>query len=59
MLEPNPQSSGGEVKECFGVETKIYRTIDDVVGDKEIELVIVSTPNSLYPSKGKRGSLMQ
>lgn len=48
VLERNPQSPGGKVKERFGVETKIYRTIEDVIGDKEIELVIVGTPNDTH-----------
>ncbi|KAG8218796.1 hypothetical protein J3R82DRAFT_4471 [Butyriboletus roseoflavus] len=53
VLERNPQSPGGKVKERFGVQTKIYRTIEDVVGDKEIELVIVGTPNDTHYSLAK------
>lgn len=53
VLERNPQSPGGKVKERFGVETKIYRTIEDVVGDKEIELVIVGTPNDTHYALAK------
>ncbi|EGO01865.1 hypothetical protein SERLA73DRAFT_177414 [Serpula lacrymans var. lacrymans S7.3] len=48
VLERNPQTDGGKVKERFGVTTTIYRTIDEVVNDKEIELVIVGTPNDTH-----------
>lgn len=53
VLERNPQSPGGKVKERFGAETKIYRTIEEVVGDKEIELVIVGTPNDTHYTLAK------
>ncbi|KAG9317609.1 hypothetical protein JVU11DRAFT_1818 [Chiua virens] len=47
VLERNPQSPGGKVKERFGVEMKIYRTIEEVVNDQEIELVIQRPPLKL------------
>ncbi|KAG6378870.1 hypothetical protein JVT61DRAFT_13150 [Boletus reticuloceps] len=53
VLERNPRSPGGKVKERFGVETKIYNTIDEVVGDEEIELVIVATPNDTHYALAK------
>jgi predicted dehydrogenase len=53
VLERNPNSPGGKVKERFGVETKVYRTIEEVVADKEIELVIVGTPNDTHYSLAK------
>lgn len=53
VLERNPQSHGGKVKERFGVETKIYSTIEDVVADDETELVIVGTPNDTHYALAK------
>ncbi|KAF8843197.1 NAD(P)-binding protein [Paxillus ammoniavirescens] len=48
VLERNPQTPGGKVKDRFGVDTTIYRTIEEVVNDKEIELVVVGTPNDTH-----------
>jgi predicted dehydrogenase len=63
VLERNPQTPGGKIKDRFGVDTTIYRTIEEVVNDKEIELVVVGTPNDThYPlakdvlESGKRGA---
>ncbi|KAG6837962.1 hypothetical protein H0H93_008356 [Arthromyces matolae] len=48
VLERSPASPGGKVHARFGVTTKIHRTLDQVLGDQEIELVIVGTPNSTH-----------
>lgn len=48
VLERNPSAEGGKVKERFGVAPKIHRSIDEVVADPEIELVIVGTPNDTH-----------
>jgi predicted dehydrogenase len=48
VLERNPQSAGGKVYERFGATTKVYRTLDEVLCDREIELVIVGTPNDTH-----------
>ncbi|KAH7929495.1 NAD(P)-binding protein [Leucogyrophana mollusca] len=48
VLERNPQTPGGKVHDRFGVTTKVYNTIEQVVNDKEIELVIVGTPNDTH-----------
>lgn len=48
VLERNPQTPGGKVQQRFGVATKIYRTIEEVVNDPEVELVIVGTPNDTH-----------
>ena len=53
VLERNPQSAGGKVHDRFGVTTKIYRTIDDVLNDTEIELIIVGTPNETHYAYAK------
>ncbi|KAG5636427.1 hypothetical protein H0H81_008102 [Sphagnurus paluster] len=48
VLERNPQSSGGKVHDRFGVTAKIHRTLEQVLEDPEIELVIVGTPNQTH-----------
>lgn len=48
VLERAPKSEGGKVKERFGVDVKIYRDIDDILRDSEIELIIVGTPNETH-----------
>ncbi|KLO10156.1 NAD-binding protein [Schizopora paradoxa] len=48
VLERNPKSPGGKVKERFGVDVKIHRSFEDVVEDEVIELVIVGTPNATH-----------
>lgn len=48
VLERNPQSSGGKVHDRFKVSVKIHRTLDQVLSDPEVELVIVSTPNDTH-----------
>jgi predicted dehydrogenase len=53
VLERNPQSEGGKVKERFGVTTKVHRTFDEVLADPEIELIIVGTPNETHYSFAK------
>ena len=40
VLERNPTSEGGRVKDRFGVLTKIHRSFEDVLADKEVELII-------------------
>ncbi|KAG6832940.1 hypothetical protein H0H92_004824 [Tricholoma furcatifolium] len=45
VLERNPQSPGGKVHDRFGVSVKIHRTLEQVLADPEVELVIVGTPN--------------
>ncbi|KAF5387690.1 hypothetical protein D9615_000258 [Tricholomella constricta] len=53
VLERNPQSSGGKVHDRFGVTAKIHRTLEQVLEDIEIELVIVGTPNQTHYSFAK------
>jgi predicted dehydrogenase len=48
VLERNPQSSGGKVHDRFKVSVKIHRTLEQVLGDPEVELVIVGTPNDTH-----------
>lgn len=48
VLERNPSSEGGRVKERFGATVKIHRTLEAVLADPEIELIIVGTPNETH-----------
>lgn len=53
VLERNPTTEGGKVKERFGATVKIHRTLEDVLSDPEIELIIVGTPNETHYSFAK------
>ncbi|RDB22861.1 putative oxidoreductase C26H5.09c [Hypsizygus marmoreus] len=53
VLERNPQTSGGKVHDRFGVTVKIHRSLEQVLEDPEIELVIVGTPNQTHYSFAK------
>ncbi|KAF8165194.1 hypothetical protein B0H34DRAFT_648131 [Crassisporium funariophilum] len=48
VLERNPHTEGGKVKERFGVAVKIHRSLDQVLADQEVELVIIGTPNDTH-----------
>lgn len=58
VLERDPQSPGGKVHDRFpDLETsvKIYRKLDDVVQDPEVELMIIATPNDTHFTFAKAG----
>ena len=57
VMERNPKTEGGKVKERFGVTTTIYKTLDQVWADKAIELVIVGTPTYTHHSVTKQALL--
>jgi len=48
VLERNPRSAGGKVHDRFGVSPKIHRSLDDVLADPQVELVIIGTPNDTH-----------
>ncbi|KAJ7781382.1 hypothetical protein B0H16DRAFT_1498218 [Mycena metata] len=48
VLERNPQSEGGKLHKRFGVSVKIHNTLEQVLGDPEIELVIIGTPSPTH-----------
>ena len=52
VLERKPSGPGGKLQERFGPDAakdvKIYNTLDAVLADPEIELVIVGTPNETH-----------
>ncbi|KAF8914061.1 hypothetical protein CPB84DRAFT_1758277 [Gymnopilus junonius] len=50
VLERKPSTPGGKVKERFGVDVKIHTSLDDVLADPQVELVIVGTPNDTHYS---------
>ena len=58
VLERKPAGPGGKLQARFGLEAaqgvKIYNTLDDVLADPEIELVIVGTPNETHYDFAKR-----
>jgi predicted dehydrogenase len=54
VLERNPQTTGGKVHDRFGINTRIHRSLDEVLADQEIELVIVGTPNATHYEFTKR-----
>ncbi|KAJ7937184.1 hypothetical protein B0H13DRAFT_1944650 [Mycena leptocephala] len=53
VLERNPQSEGGKLRERFGVSAKIHNNLDQVLADPEIELVIIGTPSPTHYSYAK------
>lgn len=49
VLERNPQSEGGKVKDRFGFAPQIiHRSIQDVCADPRVQLIIVGTPNETH-----------
>lgn len=58
VLERRPEGPGGKLAARFGPEAaqgvKIYNTIEQVLADPEIELVIVGTPNETHYDYAKR-----
>lgn len=48
VLERNPTTDGGKVKSRFGVSPRIYTSIDQVLADPDIELVVIGTPNETH-----------
>ena len=54
VLERNPRTPGGKVYERFGVTAKIHQSLEEVLVDPEIELVIVATPSHTHYEFTKR-----
>ena len=48
VLERNPKTEGGKVKERFGIQVKIHTSFEDVLADSVIELVIIGTPSDTH-----------
>jgi hypothetical protein len=48
VLERNPKTEGGKVKERFGLNVKIHTSFEDVLADPAIELVIIGTPSDTH-----------
>jgi len=54
ILERNPKTDGGKLQERFGVTATIYTTLDDVLNDKDIELIVIATPNETHYEFAKK-----
>ncbi|TFK29349.1 oxidoreductase [Coprinopsis marcescibilis] len=48
VLERNPKSDGGKVQQRFNISVKIHNSLENVLEDPEIELVVVATPNDTH-----------
>ena len=48
VLERNPKTPGGKVQQRFGVSPKIHNSLENVLQDEEVELVVVATPNETH-----------
>ena len=54
ILERSPKTEGGKLQERFGVTATVYTTLDDALNDKEIELIVIATPNETHYEFAKR-----
>ena len=54
ILERHPKTEGGKLQERFGVTATIYKTLDDVLNDKELELIVIATPNETHYEFAKK-----
>lgn len=54
VLERNPKTEGGKLRERFGVTATVYTSLDDVLNDKELELIVVATPNQTHYEFAKK-----
>ena len=54
VLERNPKTEGGKLQERFGVAATVYTTLDDVFNDKDIELIVIATPNETHYEFAKK-----
>ena len=54
ILERNPKTEGGKLQERFGVTATVYTTLDDVLNDKDIELIVIATSNETHHEFAKR-----
>lgn len=54
VLERNPKVEGGKLQERFGVAATVYTTLDDVLNDKDIELIVIATPNETHYEYAKK-----
>jgi predicted dehydrogenase len=54
VLERSPKVEGGKLQERFGVTATVYRTLDEVLNDKDIELIVIATPNETHYEFAKK-----
>lgn len=48
VLERSPKTDGGKVQQRFGVSVKIHPSLEHVLADSAIELVVIATPNETH-----------
>lgn len=53
VLERNPLTPGGKVYERFAVQVTSYRSLDQVLADPTIELIVIGTPSETHYSFAK------
>ncbi|KAH9850027.1 oxidoreductase [Lenzites betulinus] len=58
VMERNPKAPGGKLQARFGEEAAkgviIHRTVEDVLADPEVELVIITTPSETHYELAKK-----
>jgi predicted dehydrogenase len=54
VLERSPKTEGGKLQERFGVAATVYATLDDVLNDEDIELIVIATPNETHYEFAKK-----
>ena len=66
VLERNPLTPGGKVYERFAVQVITYRSLDQVLADPTIELIVIGTPNDTHYQfakasleAGKHGAILK
>ncbi|KAF5369971.1 hypothetical protein D9758_001186 [Tetrapyrgos nigripes] len=48
VLERSPKTPGGKLNDRFGVSVKIHNSLDAILADNEVELIIVGTPSDTH-----------
>jgi len=54
VLERSPRTEGGRLQERFGVTATVYTTLGDALDDKDIELIVIATPNETHYEFAKK-----
>ena len=58
VMERNPTTPGGKVQARFGEESMkgvvIHRSIEEVLSDSEVELVVITTPSETHYALAKK-----
>ena len=54
VLERSPKTEGGKLQERFGVTATVYTALEEVLNDKDIELIVIATPNETHYEFAKK-----